>query len=380
MKLYEYEAKNLFESANIMLPQRRIISTPLEAQQAVEDFGCPVVLKVQILSGGRGKAGGIKFANTPQEAKKVAKGLLGSTIKGYNVTKLLVEEQLSIQQEIYMGVTVDREARRFVAIISQKGGIDIEEVAETDPDSLMKTYLDPEHGLTLDQAQLISEQAGFRGDEIAKIADFLYRLWKVTSDYDIELAEINPLIKTDGGEFIAADARIVVDDNAIFRHTAFKERLQEGATTLTPLELKARNAGMAYVELDGDIGIIGNGAGLVMATMDTIHLFGGKPANFLDVGGGAAADRMELAIDIISKNPHVRMIFINIMAGITRCDEMAQGILKGIKNRPDLQLVIRLVGTREKEGRGILESAGIKVFDSMDAAAQVAVQLLSGEA
>ncbi|MHA1713263.1 MAG: ADP-forming succinate--CoA ligase subunit beta [Candidatus Ranarchaeia archaeon] len=376
MKLYEYEAKRLYAQAGIEIPRGNVIASSDEAVLAAKNLGTPVVLKAQILAGGRGKAGGIKFADSPEKAKEIASVLLGSTIKGHIVSKLLVEQKLAIAQEIYLGVTIDREARKFVAIVSPSGGIDIEEIARNTPERIVKTYLDPEHGLQAFQARNICKKAGFTGESLVTVASFLRKLWQAVLKNDAELAEINPLIRKEDGAFVAADARMIIDDNALFRHHKLKERLEMEQGLLTPLELQARKAGMAYVELDGNIGIIGNGAGLVMSTMDTVKLFGGHPANFLDVGGGASTERMETALRIIRENPRVKILFINIMAGITRCDEMAQGILNGIKERSDLRLVIRMVGTREKEGREILEAAGIRVFDSMDEAAKAAVHFL----
>ncbi len=376
MKFLEYEAKEIFKEFNIPLPTAYVAKTPNDAQFMAEKIGHPVAVKAQILAGGRGKAGGIKFEDTPLEAKQAAENLLSMVIKGHEINAVLIEEKLSISQEIYLGITLDRENQSFVVIISSAGGIAIEEVARTTPEKILKTHIDAITGLHEYQARRIAKQAGFTGKDIVTIAFFIHKLWQIVTQYDAELVEINPLVKTQEGKYIAADARLIVDDNALYRHPTLNERLEQGKSSLSPLELAAQEEGMAYVELDGEIGIIGNGAGLVMATMDTISLFGGHPANFLDVGGGATANRMEIALDIILKNPHVKLVFINIMGGITRCDDMARGIINGVKNHPLLKLVVRLVGTREAEGKAILIDNGIPVLDSMDAAAEQAVRLL----
>jgi succinyl-CoA synthetase beta subunit len=381
MRLFEYEAKEAFRQAGLPLPRSGLAITADEAAKIAKELDCSVAIKVQVLSGGRGKAGGIRFADTPKEAKKIAAELLGMTIHGYSVHRVLVEQRLDIQQEIYLGITVDRGRRRPVAICSAMGGVDIEQVAEEHPEKIARFWVDPILGLRDFEARNIAKRAGFEGKAMVKVAGMLLQLWQVFIRNDAELTEINPLIVTTEGDYVAADARLNVDDNSLFRHKALAERVSAGITEKTELEQRAQKQGMTYVELDGNIGIIGNGAGLVMATMDAVKYYGGAPANFLDVGGGATADRMSQALDIVLSHPDVKAVFINILGGITRCDEMARGIVEAQKqlSRP-APIVIRMIGTREKEGAEILEAANIPFLDSMDAAAKRVVDQAPKEA
>ncbi|MHA1581963.1 MAG: ADP-forming succinate--CoA ligase subunit beta [Candidatus Baldrarchaeia archaeon] len=376
MKLYEYQAKNIFREYQIPVPEGQIAETPEKAVEIAKSMSKPVAVKAQVLVGGRGKAGGIRFANIPEKVAEIASQLLGSKIKGVEVRKVLVEEKLEIERELYIGITVDRSARRYVAIASSRGGVDIEEIAEKHPEEIIKHYIDPLLGFHSFEAREIVKKMGLRGKDLILAADILNKLWKIVEDYDAELVEINPLIKTRDGKIIAADARLIIDDNALFRHSEFKEVIKSEKGELNERELKASERGLAYVELEGDIGIIGNGAGLVMATLDMVSLYGGKPANFLDVGGGADPERMEAALEIVLSNPRVKVVFINILGGITRCDWMAKGIIEArekIKTR--VPLVVRMVGTLEEEGKKILEEAGIDVLDSMEEAAKRAVEI-----
>jgi len=375
MRLFEFEAKDAFRRVGLPLPRGRLAKTPDEAEKAATELACPVVIKVQILAGGRGKAGGIKPANSPKEARKVAEQLLGATIRGCTVRQVLVEERLTIAQEIYLGITVDRARRRPVAICSAMGGVDIEQVAEQHPEKIARILLDPVLGLREFEARKLAKTAGFEGQAFLQIAGLTMQLWKVFVENDAELTEINPLVVTSDGKFLAADARLNVDDSSLFRHKALAERVDAGVSEQTELEQRAAKSGMTYVELDGNIGIIGNGAGLVMATMDAVQYYGGAPANFLDVGGGATADRMTQALSIVLSHPAVKAVFINILGGITRCDEMARGIVDAQKSLPrKTPIIIRMIGTREKEGADILRTAKIPFLDTMDAAARLAVQ------
>lgn len=376
MRLFEYEAKEAFRQAGLPLPSSGVATSAEEAATIAKDLGGPVVIKVQVLAGGRGKAGGIKFADTPEEAKTLAAELLKMTIHGYTVHRVLVEQRLDIQQEIYLGITIDRARRRPVAICSGMGGVDIEQVAEKHPDKIARFWIDPILGLRDFEARNIAKDAGFEGKAMVKVAGMLLRLWQVFIRNDAELTEINPLIVTSEGEYIAADARLNVDDNSLFRHKKLADRVSSGVSEQTELERRAQEQGMTYVELAGNIGIIGNGAGLVMATMDAVKYYGGAPANFLDVGGGATADRMSQALDIVLSHPDVKAVFVNILGGITRCDEIAQGLVESQKKLPQqVPIVIRMIGTREKEGAAILEAAEIPFLDSMDTAAQRVVKL-----
>ena len=375
MRLFEYEAKEAFRQVSIPLPPSGLATTPEEAEKITIELASPVVVKVQILAGGRGKAGGIKFANTASEAKSNAADLLQKTIHDHPVHRVLIEKQLDIQQEIYLGITIDRSRRRAVVICSAMGGVDIEQVAEKHPERISRLWVDPILGLRDFEARQVVKDAGFDGRLMLQIAGILLKLWQVFVQNDAELTEINPLIVTKDGDVLAADARLNVDDSALFRHKTLAERVSAGISERTELEQRAQKLGMTYVELEGNIGIIGNGAGLVMATMDAVKYYGGAPANFLDVGGGATADRMHQALDIVLSHPDVEAVFINILGGITRCDEMARGIVEAQKSLPrKVPIVIRMIGTREKEGAEILENAKIPFLNSMDAAAERVVK------
>ncbi len=379
MRLFEFEAKEAFQRAELPLPRGQIADSPNEAAKIAAEMNCPVVIKVQILAGGRGKAGGIKFAETPEQARTIAGQLLEMTIHGHKVQRLLIEERLSIAQEIYVGFAIDRAKRSAVAICSSMGGVDIEQVAEKHPEKIVKLPIDPILGLRDFEARLLAKEAGFKGRAFLKVAGIIMQLWNVFVENDAELTEINPLVVTTDGDYIAADARLNVDDNSLFRHKQLAERVNAGISEQTVLEQRARKLGMTYVELDGNIGIIGNGAGLVMATMDAVHYYGGKPANFLDVGGGATAERMTQALEIVLSHPEVEAVFINILGGITRCDEMARGIVEAQGKFPKtVPIVIRMIGTREKEGAEILHSAGIPFLNTMDEAGRMVVEKVQG--
>lgn len=340
-------------------------------------INAPVVVKAQVLVAGRGKAGGILFATSPREAQLAAKKLLGAEMKGLKVRNVLVEEKVSIEKELYFGITVDRSNRCYVAIASSEGGIDIEEVAAVAPKKIVKVFIDPLSGFNLHHARRIAERLGYSGSQMQDLATILLRLHNVAMDCDAELAETNPLVETPDGKFVAVDTRLIIDDNALYRHPEFRTRLMEGAETeLSPLELEAWNRGLAYVKLKGNVGVIGNGAGLVMATLDAIQLHGGEPANFLDVGGGASADVMAAALNLVFSDPGIEVVFINILGGITRCDEVARGILEAKRQAGFLKpLVVRLVGTNEEKGADILTEAGINVLGSMDTAAKKVVEI-----
>lgn len=376
MKLFEYEAKNILSKYGIPIPKGGLASTPEQAMQISSNLKAPYVVKAQVLVAGRGKAGGILFADTPQEVKEKAEKLLNSEIKGIKVQSVWVEERLSIKRELYFGITIDRFQRTYVAIASSAGGVDIEEIAEKAPEKLVKFHINPLEGFRTYHATYMAKRLGYKEKQMLQLASIFAKLYKAAMDYDAELMEMNPLVETVNGEFVAADARLIIDDNSLFRHPDYKARLAEEGE-FSPEEIEAREKGLAYVKLDGDIGIIGNGAGLVMATLDAIQLHGGKPANFLDVGGGASADRIASALNIVLSNPNVKVVFINILGGITRCDEVAKGILEA-RNRIGFTkpMVIRLVGTNEEEGRRILTEAGIHVLDSMEEAAKKAVELI----
>ena len=377
MKLYEHEAKTIFQKYEIPTPHGETATSPTSVKEITARLAVPVAIKAQILVSGRGKAGGILFANSPRDAENTAEKLLGIEIKGVKVREVLVEEKVVAKKELYFGITTDRAKCSYVAIASSEGGIDIEEVAMTMPEKIIKVFIDPTYGFRSYHAYQIVGKLGYVGSQMRDLATIFVKLYKIAMDYDAELIEINPLIETAEGKFVAADSRILVDDNALYRHPEYQKRLiQEGETELSAQEIEAQKTGLAYVKLDGNIGIIGNGAGLAMATLDAVQFYGGKPANFLDVGGGASADMMASALDIVLSDSKVEAVFINILGGITRCDEVAKGILEAKKRvgfaKP---IVIRLVGTNEEEGRRILTEAGIHFLDSMEEAAMKAVEI-----
>lgn len=375
MKLFEYEAKSIAQNSALPVPKGYVVSTPDEAKKAFDNLGKRSIVKSQVLVAGRKKAGGIKFASTPQEARDVAKELLGMQIRGEPVKKLLVEEAVVAKRELYVGVTVNRTAGCYTILASTEGGIDIEEVASKSPEKIVRLDANPLRGLRDHEARFVAYKLGFSGKQLVDLATIISKIYRMCVTYDCELLESNPLIETEQGFFIAADFRALIDDNSLFRHAEFQDRVKQGVADLTPLELKAREKGLAYVELDGNIGVIGNGAGLVMATLDMINYYGGKPANFCDAGaGGATTDRIEAALEIVLSNERTKALFINVLAGITRCDDVAKGIVatrdkSGIK----IPIVIRMVGTNEEEGRRILEEAGISFLDSMEEGAKETV-------
>jgi len=381
LKLFEHEAKTIFSRYEIPIPFGELTTSPEQAQEIATRLNAPVVIKAQVLVAGRGRAGGILFAQSPTEAELAAKRLLSAEIMGIRVQGLLVEEKIPIRKELYLGITVDRSKRSYIAIASSEGGMEIEEIATAMPEKIFKVFIDPLVGFRSYHARQIAKKLGYEGGQMVELASILLKQYKIAVEYDAELIEMNPLIETPEGKFVAADTRLIIDDSALYRHPEFKKRLiEEAEAELTPQELEARRSGLAYVRLEGDIGVIGNGAGLVMATLDVVQLYGGSPANFLDVGGGASADRMAVALNLVLSNPQVRVVFINILGGITRCDEIAKGILEA-RSRIGLlkPMVIRLVGTNEEEGRRILTEAGVPVLDSMEEAAERAVEIAKTE-
>ena len=316
MKLFEYEAKNILKGYGIPTPRGNIASKPNEAEAIAREIGKPVALKSQILVSGRGKSGGIIFADAATEAKQVASDLLGGTIKGCIVTSLLIEEKLDIVEQLYASVAIDRQARAYIVLASTSGGIDIEEVAQTFPDKIGRHWVDPAVGFSKLDAMAMLSRFSMNKDDATRFATIISTLYKVAIDYDAELVEINPLAQTPSGKFIAADSRIIVDDNAIFRHPEFKDRSLLRADD-TPMEAKARKQKLAYVDLEGDIGIIGNGAGLVMATIDFVQLSGGRAGNFLDIGGGGQTEITKRGIMLVISKPEVRVVLVNVFGIIT---------------------------------------------------------------
>jgi succinyl-CoA synthetase beta subunit len=377
LRLFEHEAKTIFSKYKIPTPRGELVTSPARALETAAEINAPVAVKAQVLVAGRGKAGGILFSTSPNEAELAAKRLLSTEIKGFKVRSVLVEEKVPIEKELYFGITVDRSNRCYVAIASSEGGIEIEEVAAATPEKIVKVFIDPLQAFRLHHTLRIAKRLGYSGSRMQNLATIFLKLYNVAMDCDAELAEMNPLAETPDAKFVATDTRLIIDDNALYRHPEFRDRLiGEAEAELLPLELEARKRGLAYVKLEGNVGVIGNGAGLVMATLDAIQLHGGSPANFLDVGGGASADVIAAALNLVFSDPGVEVVFINILGGITRCDEVAKGILEAKRKVGFLKpVVVRLVGTNEDEGRRILTEAGIHVLDSMEEAAKRAVEI-----
>jgi succinyl-CoA synthetase beta subunit len=376
LKLLEYEAKEVFKRYGIPLGMSAVAKTPSEAKDAATIIGKPVVVKAQVGVGGRGKAGGIKPADTPAQAYEVAKQILGMKIKDLTVRKVLVEERLGIQHEIYLGVIIDRAARCYTILASSEGGMNIEEVAAKNPEKIVRHNVDPLRGFRSYHANKVAKSLGYGGKDMQQLSDILQRIYRVAYEMDAELTEINPLVETAEG-FIAADARLNVDNNALYRHKELEAKyLESFEGELTPREMEARSMDLTYVELSGDIGIIGNGAGLTMATLDTVMLYGGKASNFLDLGGGATPDRIGKAVEFVLRDKRVKALFVNVLGGITRCDDTAKGIIEAREKLGDSKpIVVRMMGTNEEEGKRLLHSAGIETNDTMEDAAQKAVHL-----
>ncbi len=373
MKLLEYQAKEVLKSLGIAVPPGRVARTPEEAAAACAELG-PVAVKAQVPVGGRGKAGGIKLASSTDEARAAAQQIIGMDIKGFTVPLVYCETALDIEREIYLGFTVDRDARANILMLSAKGGMDIEQVAEESPESIARLYPNPWRGpLDFELNQLVFE-AGL--GELAKpLVALIKRLYRAIPELDAITAEINPLVITKKGEVVAGDAKLETDENSAWRHTELEEQygsVLEG----DPYEVEAKKRGLTYVSLDGDIGIIGNGAGLCMSTLDLVQRAGGRAANFCDIGGGAKAEVVENALAVILMNPRVKGVLINVFGGITRGDEVAKGIVVARDSlQMKLPLVVRLSGTREEEGRAILRQQGIEPGVSAWEAAQKIVQL-----
>ena len=375
MKLFEFEAKNILKQYSIPVPKGALASSPDEAEAIAAEIGKPVALKSQVLVAGRGKAGGILFADNATEAKNAAAKLIGTTIKGIPVDTLLVEEKLDLAEQLYTSVTVDRQASTYVVLASTSGGVDVEEVARTSPERIVRHLVNPAGGFDISDALNMLGQLNLNRDMAAKLASVLDTLYQAAMDYDAELVELNPLAMTSTGELVAADARIIVDDNALFRHPEFQNRSSESAE-YTPLEAEARSQGLTYVDLPGDIGIIGNGAGLVMATLDLVDFFGGKPANFLDIGGGAQLEIIKKAVTLVMSKPEVKAVLINILGGITRCDMVAQGVVAALDEaKVKKPIAVRMIGTNEEEGTRILTEAGVEVDSNTEEAVQRIVKL-----
>ena len=390
MDLYEYQAKELFAANQITTQVGKVVTNPEDAKKAAAEFNKPVVVKAQVKTGGRGKAGGVKLANNPEEALEKAKNILGLDIKGHIVKKVLVTPAEDIKEEYYVSFLLDRTNRTFLAMASVAGGMDIEEVAVKTPEKLAKISIDAITGVDQNKAKEIAQKAGIPAEVTTAVAELIEKMWNAFIKVDATLIEINPLVRTNDDRIVALDGKVTLDDNALFRHPDFEKFID--TENVDPLETKAKEKDLNYVKLDGSVGIIGNGAGLVMSTLDVVAYAGEKfgqvkPANFLDIGGGASAQVMADGLGIILSDPSVKSVFVNVFGGITACDAVANGIVQAleilksdssIKSRP---IVVRLDGNNAQEGLRILKSANIEnveIVDTMDNAAARAAQLAAG--
>jgi succinyl-CoA synthetase beta subunit len=389
MKIHEYQAKEILRNFGVPVPRGALAETPEMAEEAARALGTPVVVvKAQIHAGGRGKAGGVKLARSPAEAKQIASGMLGMTLKtpqtgpeGQKVRKVYVEEGLEIAQELYLGVTLDRVTSRLTFMASSEGGVEIEETAAKHPEKIVRETVDPAVGFLDFQGRKLAFALGLRGDTVGKLNSFCRALYRAYVDTDASLAEINPLVRLKSGAVVALDAKMNFDDNALYRQkavAAYRDIAEED-----PREAKAKEYDLAYISLDGDIGCMVNGAGLAMATMDTIKLVGGSPANFLDVGGGASKEKVAAAFKLILADEAVKSILINIFGGIMRGDVIAEGVVAAAREvHLRVPLVVRLEGTKVEEGKQILKSSGLPIIpaDNLRQAAEKAVAAARGRA
>ena len=384
MDLFEYQARDLFEAHGVPVLAGAVATTPQQAQEAAERIGGKVVVKAQVKIGGRGKAGGVKLAENPADAFEKAKAILGMDIKGHTVHKVMIAAAAPIESEYYLAILLDRAARSFLVMASVSGGMDIEEVAHKTPEKLAKVHIDPNDGISIDKAIEIVRKGGFPTEVEKAVAEVLVTLWKTFQSSDATLVEVNPLVKTADGRIIALDGKVTLDDNAAFRHPDHESLVDHAATN--PLEALAKEKDLNYVKLDGEVGVIGNGAGLVMSTLDVVAYAGEKfgrvkPANFLDIGGGASAQVMADGLSIILGDPAVKSVFVNVFGGITACDAVANGIVQALAmlgGKATKPIVVRLDGNNVNEGRRILNEANhplVQQLDTMDGAAARAAEL-----
>ena len=375
MKLQEFQGKQVFADAGIPVPPSKLASTVDEAVDAANEIGYPVAIKAQVQVGGRGKAGGIKLVDDAEEAREAAEAIIGMDLKGIPVERVLVEGAVDFVNELYVGVTMDRGEGEPVVMVSTKGGVDIEQVAEEEPDAIVREHVDPVYGMHPYQARKAVYDAGVERDvagDVAKIVQTVYELW---DDSDASEVEINPVMVTSDREVVAADAVMKIDEDAMFRQPKFAEMEDEANAGGDELEQKADEYGFDYVRLDGNVGIIGNGAGLVMTTLDLVDHYGGKPANFLDIGGGAKAERVTNALDMVFSDENVDSVVFNIFGGITRGDEVARGINEALEQFDEIPkpVVVRLAGTNWEEGMEILNEDLVEVEKTLESAVQQAV-------
>ena len=377
MNIHEYQAKDIFREYGIPIPPGEVATTPEEAQEIARKFGTTVVIKAQVHAGGRGKAGGVKLAKTPEEARSVAAQILKLVIKGLPVKKVLVTPAADIASEAYVGIIVDRASKRAVFMASPAGGIDIEEVAAKTPDKILRHAVDPRYGLQMFEAMELAFFLYSDMKQVRAAAKILQQLYKAFSENGGSLAEINPLVTTPAGEIVALDAKMVIDDNELDRRPDIAALRDESAEEQS--EVEARKANLTFIKLDGNVGCVVNGAGLAMATMDLVKYYGGEPANFLDIGGSSNPEKVVAALRIITSDKNVKAILFNIFGGITRTDDVANGIATAIKQNPlKVPLVIRLTGTNEEIALEILKKSGLSAMTDMDEAVKKAVALATG--
>jgi succinyl-CoA synthetase beta subunit len=381
MDLLEYQGKQLFARHGLRVSQGLPVTTVEDAVTAAAEVGYPVVVKAQVLIGGRGKAGGVKLAADETEVREHAGNILGMDIKGHTVRTLWIEHASDIASEYYASVLLDRSAKKPLVMFSVEGGVDIEEVAEKTPEKLIRRHVDPLAGLSRAEAVEIASDGGVDADVIEGVADALVALYEVWLQEDATLTEINPLIVTPQREVKALDSKVSLDDNALYRHPDHQSL--SDSENEDPIERRAKQEGVQYVKLDGDIGILGNGAGLVMSTLDVVAQAGGSPANFLDAGGGSNAEKIEQAVDLLLANDAVKAVLFNIFGGITRCDEVAQGLIAAFEQiKPSVPFVVRLDGTNDVEGRRLLQEAelpNVYAAKTMNEAAEKVVALAAGQ-
>jgi succinyl-CoA synthetase beta subunit len=381
MRLYEYEGKEIFKKCGIAVPLGILVKTPREARQAAIKIGKEVVVKAQILAGGRGKAGGIKMAKTPEEAEKIAQEILGMELAGYKVDSLLVEEKLDIANEMYMGITVDDKNGVPIAMVSAEGGVEIEEVAKRDPEKIASSLIDPLYGMRGYEAINLIRQIGLTGEALISASRILSRLYNVFTSYDARIAEINPLVMTNEGEMVAGDSRCEIDDNSLFRHPEWQDLRIQRINNLW--EREGVRAGVSYADLDGNIALMANGAGVAMALMDIIKDEGGHPACFLDTGGGLTKERMKNGIGLLLRkaksDPRIKVILVNAVLVLSPADAVAEGIIEAIKEvQVEIPIIVILVGKEERRKRAqeLLKDSGVKLYPSTEEGIREAIRIV----
>ena len=374
MKIHEYQAKEIFARYNIPVTREIVCYTPDEVVAAAEKLGFPSVVKAQVLTGGRGKAGGVKLVKNTDEAREAASKILGMDIKGYKVEKVLLAEGVKFHSEIYVGMTIDRNSKSVILMASREGGVEIEEVAKENPDAIIKVPIEADLGMTTFAARKIAFRLFDDFNLVKQAADLFQKMYQICLDTDASLVEINPLVITDDNKLLALDGKMNFDDNAMFRQPEIEKLFEPDANEI--IEMEAKEKGLSFIKLDGNIGYMVNGAGLAMATMDMIKMYGGEPANFLDIGGSSNPQKVIDAMNLILSDENVKVVMINIFGGITRCDDVARGLLAALEQL-DVQvpIVVRLSGTNAKEGLEILQGTNLNVVESMTEAAKKAIEL-----